>query len=145
MIDGLVKPEFLIEIDLLVDLGSLEDWPSNTLPGLVDELDEVAAEVAQLEREGALASPVPVEDTPDVVETEGEDLDTRAESGVAPADAIVIGDSENDVLSARAAGCRVIVVQTGYNEGRSVSGLQADAIVPSLLDAARIIEAAEPE
>ena len=25
-------------IHLLVDLGSLEDWPSNTLPGLVDEL-----------------------------------------------------------------------------------------------------------
>jgi phosphoglycolate phosphatase len=63
--------------------------------------------------------------------------------GVTPADAIVIGDSENDVLSALAAGCRVIVVQTGYNEGRSVSGLQADAIVPSLLDAARIIEAAK--
>ena len=60
--------------------------------------------------------------------------------GVTAADAIVIGDSENDVLSARAAGCRVIVVQTGYNEGRSVCELQADAIVPSLQDAAELIE-----
>ncbi len=59
---------------------------------------------------------------------------------VAAADAIVVGDSENDLLSARAAGCRMIVVETGYNEGKSVSDLSADAIVPSLLDAARLIE-----
>ena len=55
-------------------------------------------------------------------------------------DAIVIGDSENDVLSARAAGCRVLIVQTGYNEGRPVFELDADAIVPTLLHAARLIE-----
>ena len=60
--------------------------------------------------------------------------------GVAPADATVIGDSENDVLSARAAGCSVIVVETGYNEGKSLSELDADAIVPTLLHAARLIE-----
>jgi phosphoglycolate phosphatase len=60
--------------------------------------------------------------------------------GVAPADAAVIGDSENDVLSARAAGCRVIVVETGYNEGKSLPDLDADAIVPTLLHAARLIE-----
>ena len=60
--------------------------------------------------------------------------------GVLPHEAAMIGDSENDVLSARAAGCRVIVVETGYNEGRPVSELDADAIVPGLLDAARLIE-----
>ncbi|MEP6607744.1 MAG: phosphoglycolate phosphatase [Burkholderiaceae bacterium] len=60
--------------------------------------------------------------------------------GVAVTDAVVIGDSDNDVLSARAAGCRVIAVETGYNEGRSVCELDADAIVPSLLHAARLIE-----
>jgi phosphoglycolate phosphatase len=59
---------------------------------------------------------------------------------IAPQDAAMVGDSENDVLSARAAGCRVIVVETGYNEGRPVSELEADAIVPGLLDAARLIE-----
>ena len=60
--------------------------------------------------------------------------------GTAPANALVIGDSENDVLSARAAGCRVIVVETGYNEGKSLLDLGADAIVPTLLHAARLIE-----
>lgn len=59
---------------------------------------------------------------------------------VPASDAVVIGDSDNDVLSARAAGCRVIVVETGYNEGRSTSELDADAIVPSLLHAAHLIE-----
>jgi len=60
--------------------------------------------------------------------------------GFAASDAIVIGDSENDALSARAAGCRVIVVETGYNEGKSLAELDADAIVPTLLHAARLIE-----
>ena len=58
---------------------------------------------------------------------------------VPPAEAVMIGDSENDVLSALAAGCRVIVVETGYNEGRPVDQLNADAIVPTLLDAAQLI------
>jgi len=57
-----------------------------------------------------------------------------------PSETAMVGDSENDVLSARAAGCRVIVVETGYNEGRPVSELDADAIVPGLLEAARLIE-----
>jgi phosphoglycolate phosphatase len=60
--------------------------------------------------------------------------------GVAAPDATVIGDSENDVLSARAAGCQVIVVETGYNEGKSLADLGADAIVPTLLHAALLIE-----
>lgn len=60
--------------------------------------------------------------------------------GVAASDATVIGDSENDVLSARAAGCHVIVVETGYNEGKPVADMNADAIVPTVLHAARLIE-----
>jgi phosphoglycolate phosphatase len=63
---------------------------------------------------------------------------------VAPSEAAMIGDSENDVLSARAAGCSVIVVQTGYNEGRPVGELDADAIVPALIDAARLVEPLPP-
>jgi phosphoglycolate phosphatase len=58
---------------------------------------------------------------------------------VPPAETVMIGDSQNDVLSARAAGCRVVVVETGYNEGRPVGELNADAIVPTLLDAAQLI------
>ncbi len=60
--------------------------------------------------------------------------------GVVAGDATVIGDSENDALAARAAGCRVIIVETGYNEGKSLADLDADAIVPTLLHAARLIE-----
>jgi len=60
--------------------------------------------------------------------------------GLPPSETAMVGDSLNDVLSARAAGCRVIVVETGYNEGQPVSELPADAIVPTLLDAARLIE-----
>jgi len=51
----------------------------------------------------------------------------------------MIGDSENDLLSARAAGCRAILVEGGYNEGQPVASLPADAIVETLADAARLI------
>lgn len=60
--------------------------------------------------------------------------------GVAVHDAVVIGDSVNDVQSARSAGCPVIAVETGYSEGQSVFDLGADVTVPSLLHAARLIE-----
>ncbi|MGH6690089.1 MAG: phosphoglycolate phosphatase [Gammaproteobacteria bacterium] len=53
---------------------------------------------------------------------------------------LVIGDSLNDVQAARAAGCPVWCVPYGYNEGRPVSELACDAVVESLLDAARLIE-----
>jgi chromosome segregation protein len=43
-------------------------------------LDEVSLEVAALEREGVLASPVAVEDAPDPAEIDGEDLDGRREA-----------------------------------------------------------------
>jgi phosphoglycolate phosphatase len=58
---------------------------------------------------------------------------------VNPRESVAIGDSANDVAAARAAGCRVIVVETGYNEGMPASELDADVIVPTLLDAARLI------
>jgi phosphoglycolate phosphatase len=53
---------------------------------------------------------------------------------------LVIGDSLNDVQAARAAGCVVWCVPYGYNEGRPVSELDCDAVVDSLLDAARRLE-----
>ncbi len=60
--------------------------------------------------------------------------------GVAPAAAIVIGDSINDLLAARAAGCAIVLVETGFNEGEPVAALQADAIVAALADAAQLID-----
>lgn len=60
---------------------------------------------------------------------------------VSPAEAVMIGDSENDLLSARAAGCRAILVEGGYNEGVAVGALPADAIVEALSDAVQLIAA----
>jgi len=62
--------------------------------------------------------------------------------GIAPGDMLMIGDSANDVEAARAAGCPVFCVDYGYNEGRDVRELDADAIVASLIEATRLIKKA---
>jgi phosphoglycolate phosphatase len=56
--------------------------------------------------------------------------------GVAPARLLMVGDSVNDVAAARAAGCPVLVLPYGYNEGEPVQSLEADGIVPSLREVA---------
>jgi phosphoglycolate phosphatase len=52
---------------------------------------------------------------------------------------IAIGDSSNDAEAARAAGCYVLNVPYGYNHGEPIQGVDSDGIVPSLLEAARLI------
>jgi phosphoglycolate phosphatase len=88
----------------------------------------------------------------------GDDLPTRkpdpaqllhvaAAFGLAPARLLMVGDSINDVMAARAAGCPVLVLPYGYNEGQPVQNLEADGIVPSLLaiaDRVRLIAPALP-
>jgi phosphoglycolate phosphatase len=66
-------------------------------------------------------------------------LAAAAALGVAPAEAWAIGDSLNDVLAARAAGCPVAVVPYGYREGLALEALGADAVVASLAEAAGCI------
>lgn len=60
--------------------------------------------------------------------------------GLPPREVLMMGDSVNDALAAQAAGCPVILVETGYNEGDSVHSLAGrpgvDAIVAALFDAA---------
>lgn len=63
--------------------------------------------------------------------------------GIAPAEMLMIGDSGNDAEAARAAGCPVFCVTYGYNEGRDVRELDVDAIVTSLIEAARLIQKAD--
>ncbi|MCX7897698.1 MAG: phosphoglycolate phosphatase [Rhodocyclaceae bacterium] len=58
---------------------------------------------------------------------------------VLPQEAAFIGDSVHDFEAARAAGCSVLLVPYGYNEGRNVRTLPADAIVGTLVEAAAII------
>jgi phosphoglycolate phosphatase len=65
-----------------------------------------------------------------------------ARLGVSPGEALMIGDSANDVQAARAAGCPVWCVPYGYNEGRPVESLGCDRIVASLAEAAALIAAA---
>lgn len=62
--------------------------------------------------------------------------------GITPNEMLMIGDSGNDAEAARAAGCPVFCVPYGYNEGRDVRDLDVDAIVPSLIEAARLIQKA---
>jgi phosphoglycolate phosphatase len=53
---------------------------------------------------------------------------------VAPGRTVMIGDSRNDVLAARAAGMPVVCVSYGYNHGRPIEAEQPDRIVDSLLE-----------
>jgi phosphoglycolate phosphatase len=52
--------------------------------------------------------------------------------GTSPARALVIGDSSNDALAARAAGCPVVLVTYGYNHGEPVQRTGADGFVDSI-------------
>lgn len=66
-------------------------------------------------------------------------LFAREQFGLPPAEALVIGDSLNDVAAARAAGCPVWCVPYGYNEGMPVETLRSDRIVATLAEAAGLI------
>jgi phosphoglycolate phosphatase len=66
-------------------------------------------------------------------------LHAAAKLGVAPGETLMVGDSLNDVASARAAGCPVVVVPYGYREGLAIEALGADAVVASVVDVARSI------
>ena len=57
--------------------------------------------------------------------------------GIAPSDALVIGDSSNDSIAARRANIDVLIVPYGYNEGKSVQTLDCDGIVSSIAEAAQ--------
>jgi phosphoglycolate phosphatase len=60
--------------------------------------------------------------------------------GVSPNELLMIGDSANDTETARRAGCPVFCVSYGYSGGRDVAEFKPDAIVESLVEAARLIE-----
>ena len=52
--------------------------------------------------------------------------------GVPVSRMLMVGDSINDAQAARAAGCPVVLLPHGYNEGEPVHVLDCDGIVPSL-------------
>jgi phosphoglycolate phosphatase len=58
--------------------------------------------------------------------------------GARPHELLVVGDSANDALAARAAGCPAFCVPYGYS-ALDVRELDCDAIVENLVEAARLI------
>jgi phosphoglycolate phosphatase len=53
---------------------------------------------------------------------------------VAPEEALLIGDSANDVKAARAAGFRIVCVTYGYNHGQDIRASNPDALIDSLAE-----------
>ena len=49
-----------------------------------------------------------------------------------PADVLMVGDSLNDTQAARAAGMPVVILPYGYNEGRPLDSVDADAVIQTI-------------
>lgn len=62
--------------------------------------------------------------------------------GVAPAEALMIGDSANDALAAQGAGMPVLLVTYGYSEGVPVDTIECDGLLSNALQALDHIVAA---
>ena len=59
-------------------------------------------------------------------------LKTCEALGSLPRHTLMVGDSSNDALAARAAGCPVWLVSYGYNHGQPVSLVDADGVIERL-------------
>ncbi len=57
-----------------------------------------------------------------------------AQFGVAPEEALMIGDSANDALAARRAGVPVLLLTGGYSEGVAVDTLDCDGLISNLAE-----------
>ncbi len=59
--------------------------------------------------------------------------------GVARERTLLVGDSDNDVRAARAAGIPVVCVRYGYNHGRDIADSRPDAVLDSLSDLRHVL------
>jgi phosphoglycolate phosphatase len=59
-----------------------------------------------------------------------------------PNEVLLIGDSVNDAVAARAAGFPVFIVPYGYNEGQELRGLDCDAFIDNLPAALKLVRLA---
>lgn len=59
-------------------------------------------------------------------------LKTCQALGTLPGQTLMVGDSSNDALAARAAGCPVVLVTYGYNHGVPITQVDADGYVDTL-------------
>jgi phosphoglycolate phosphatase len=53
---------------------------------------------------------------------------------IAPAHALMLGDSETDVIAARAAGFQIVCVSYGYNHGENICDVNPDAVIDSIAE-----------
>ena len=61
-------------------------------------------------------------------------LHAASHFGVAPHDALMIGDSVNDVQAARAAGFSIVCTSYGYNHGQDIRDARPDAVIDSFVE-----------
>lgn len=59
-------------------------------------------------------------------------LKTCEALGTPPAHTLMVGDSQNDGIAARAAGCPVVLVTYGYNHGEPIAKAPHDRLIGSL-------------
>lgn len=62
--------------------------------------------------------------------------------GVAPENALMIGDSRSDVKAARAAGFHIFCMTYGYNHGEDIRDYNPDAVMDSFMELPNYLEAA---
>ncbi|MDQ7074011.1 MAG: phosphoglycolate phosphatase [Gammaproteobacteria bacterium] len=67
-------------------------------------------------------------------------LHAAEKMGVAPTDAMMLGDSKSDVKAARAAGFQIICMSYGYNHGEDIRNYNPDAVVDSMQEIEALLE-----
>jgi phosphoglycolate phosphatase len=70
-------------------------------------------------------------------------LDTAHRLGIAPEEAMMVGDSSADAKAARAAGMMLVMVPYGYHGGDAIESFLPDLVLSDLNELPRWIEAAE--
>jgi phosphoglycolate phosphatase len=66
-------------------------------------------------------------------------LTTAEQFNVSPAEALMVGDSNNDILAARAAGFGIICVNYGYNQGRRIEDFNPDRVIDSVAEIPQLL------
>jgi phosphoglycolate phosphatase len=61
------------------------------------------------------------------------------ETGLLPSESVLIGDSEVDILAARAAGCTSIAVAWGYTPISALRSLEADALIEEISELSGVL------
>ncbi len=59
--------------------------------------------------------------------------------GVAPEQALMVGDSVSDVKASRAAGFKIICMSYGYNHGRDIREAGPDAVIDSMVELSTLL------